>query len=57
MEKSEYEYLQLLFRKKLDTPNNSPFTAWKYKQGYQDGVKACMSILSRFYKIQHKEES
>lgn len=42
----EYEYLQNQFRSKLI---KSPYEGWqseKYHTGHEEGVKACMSILS-----------
>lgn len=46
MNELEYQNLQEQFKNKLKKP---PYEGWqsdKYHTGYEDGIKACMSILS-----------
>lgn len=50
MTESEYELLQATFRKKL---HSRVYLSRKQAEAYENGVKACMSILSSHY---HHEE-
>lgn len=50
MTKDEYKQLQELFSKKLITfPNNK-------EERYNEGVRACKSILHSFYKSKQEEK-
>lgn len=55
MTEQEYERLQERFRRKLQ---NGPYGHWTNKGAvYEEGVRACMSILKDEYKHSFKEVS
>lgn len=53
MTKTEYELLQAKFRQKL---HSRVYLSGKQAVAYENGVKACMSILSSHYHGEEKKK-